>query len=201
MPSGLRQTPLGARKPVARISVRPPSLLTFSSVPWCGTSAGNAVAGGLGVIEIPLGVGLQVHGELVEMLGHLVVVVEILIKVGLAVSVQVVKPDDLVAAADVDLALDDLQPQRLEQARGDPPPGEPLFRTVDALDEPDVAVPGADRRAAALGQEIEAREPELAEPRVGLGDASACRRRRARRRGRSSAGSAAARASAAGLPS
>ena len=142
------------------------------------------VAGGLGVVEVPLGVGLQVHGELVEMLGHLVIVVEVLIKVDLAVSVQVVKPDDLVAAADVDLALDDLQSQRLEQARGDPPPGQALLRPVDALDDPDVAIPGAHRRGAAIGQEVEAREPELAEPRIGRRGRSACRRRTARRRGR-----------------
>ena len=41
---------------------------------------------------------------------------------------------------------------------------------VDPFDDPDVAVPGADCGAAALGQEIEAREPKLAEPRVGLGN-------------------------------
>ena len=105
MPSGLRQTPLGARKPVARISVRLPSLLTFSSVPWCGTSGGQTVAGGLGVVEVPLGVGLQAHREFVEVLGHLVIVVEALVEVGLAVAVEVVQPDDLVAAADVDRAV------------------------------------------------------------------------------------------------
>ena len=84
--------------------------------------------------------------------GSCCVVVEVLIKVGLAVSVEVVEPDDLVAAADVDLAPDDLQAQRLEQARGDPPPGEPLLRSIDALDEPDVAVPGADRRSRPSGR-------------------------------------------------
>ena len=42
VPSGFRQTPFAARKPVARISVFAPSVLTFSSVPWCGTNAGRA---------------------------------------------------------------------------------------------------------------------------------------------------------------
>ena len=39
VPSGLTHTPLAARNPVARMSVREPSGLTRSSVPCCGTSA------------------------------------------------------------------------------------------------------------------------------------------------------------------
>ena len=89
MPSGLRQTPLGARKPVARISVCAPSLLTRSSVPCCGTDGRHAVPRRLGVVEVPLGVGLQAHRELVEVLGDLVVAVEVLVEVGLAVAVEV----------------------------------------------------------------------------------------------------------------
>ena len=87
---------------------------------------GQAVAGRLGVVEVALGVGLEPHREFVEMLGDLVVVVEVFIKVDLAVAVEVAEADDLVAAADVDPARDDLEPQRLEQTRGDPPPGEAL---------------------------------------------------------------------------
>ena len=85
---------------------------------------GLAVAGGLGVIEIPVRVGLQVHRELVEVLGHLVVAVEVLIKVGLAVAVEVAEDHDLVAAGDEDLPVADLQAERLEQSRRDPPPRE-----------------------------------------------------------------------------
>ena len=117
MPSGLRQTPLGARKPVARISVRVPSLLTLQQRAVVRHQRGQAVAGRLGVVEVALGVGLQAHRELVEVLGDLVVAVEVLVEVGLAVAVEVAEADDLVAAADVDPARDDLQPQRLEQTR------------------------------------------------------------------------------------
>ena len=70
------------------------------------------MAGGLGVVEIALGVGLQIHGEFVEMLGDLVIVVEVLIKVGLTVSVEVAQADDLIAAADVDRLVDHLEAQR-----------------------------------------------------------------------------------------
>ena len=68
-----------------------------------------------------------------EVLGHLVVVVEALVEVGLAVAVEVVQDHDLVAAGDVDLAVDDLQPQRLEQPRGDPLPGQLAGRAAGVL--------------------------------------------------------------------
>ena len=103
-----------------------------------------AVPGRLGVVEVPVRVGLQAHRELVEVLGHLVVVVEALVEVGLAVAVEVAEDDDLVAAGDVDPPVDDLQSQRLEQARGDPPPGQLAVGLVEARDAPDVAVPGAE---------------------------------------------------------
>src|SRR5207244_9057814 len=46
------------------------------------------------------------------------------------------------------------------------PPGQPPGRCIDALDSPDVAVPGAYRGTAAVGVEIEARRPHLTVPRV-----------------------------------
>ena len=58
-----------------------------------------------GVVEVPLRVGLQAHRELVEVLRHLVVVVEALVEVGLAVAVEVVQLHDLVAAADEDRSV------------------------------------------------------------------------------------------------
>ena len=85
---------------------------------------GQAVPAALGVVEVPLGVDLEAHRELVEVLGHLVVAVEALVEVDLAVAVEVAEDGDLVAAGDVDLAVDDLQAERLEEARGDPPPGQ-----------------------------------------------------------------------------
>ena len=170
VPSGLRQTPLGARKPVARISVGPPSLPILQQRAVLRHDGRQAVPRRLGVIEVPLGVDLEAHGELVEVLGDLVVAVEALVEVGLAVAVEVAEADDLVAAADVDLPVDDLQPQRLEQPRGDPPPGQPARRVVEPVDDPDVAVPGADRGAPAVGEEVEARGPHLAEPGIAVGE-------------------------------
>jgi hypothetical protein len=61
--------------------------------------------------------GLQVERELVEAVGDLAVVVEALVEVGFAVVVAVGEARDLIAAERVDLIVDDLQPQRLEQAR------------------------------------------------------------------------------------
>ena len=170
VPSGLRQTPLGARKPVARISVAHAVLADLQERAVVRHDRGQAVAGRLGVVEVPLGVGLEPHRELVEMLGDLVVAVEVFVKVDLAIAVEIAEADDLVAAADVNPARDDLEPQRLEQTRGDPPPGEPLRRRIDPAGQPDIAVPGADRRMVAVGHEVEPREPHLAKPGVVVGD-------------------------------
>ena len=104
-----------------------------------------------------------------EVLGDLMVAVEVLVEVGLAVAVQVAEDRDLVAAADVDLTVDDLHAQRLEQPRRDPPPGQSPGLAVDPADQPDVAVPGAEHGLLAAGQEVEAGEPHLAEPGIALG--------------------------------
>ena len=47
------------------------------------------MAGRLGVVEVPGRIGLQAHGELMEMLGDLVVAVEALVEIGFAVAVEV----------------------------------------------------------------------------------------------------------------
>ena len=52
----------------------------------------------LGVVEIAGGIRLQTHREFVEVIGHLVVVVEALEPVDLLVAVQVVQDRDLIAA-------------------------------------------------------------------------------------------------------
>ena len=60
---------------------------------------------------------------------------------------------DLIAAKDVDLVVDDLQTERLEQARRKTPPGELFEPVVDAGNDPDVAMHGANGRMA-IGEEI-----------------------------------------------
>ena len=62
----------------------------------------------LGEIEIALGIGLQIHRKLVEMLGHLMVVVEVFIKINLAIVVRIVQPRDLVAATHVNCLVHNL---------------------------------------------------------------------------------------------
>ena len=85
---------------------------------------GQRVPGALHVVEVAPLVGLQVHGELVEVLGDLRVVVEVLVEVGLTVVVQVDQVSDLVAAEHIDPVVDNLQAQRLKQPGGDPLPGQ-----------------------------------------------------------------------------
>ena len=80
------------------------------------------MAGRFRVIEIALCIGLQAHGEFVEVFGHLVVVVEVFEVVDLSVAVQVVQDADLIATGDVDFALNNLHAQLLKQTGRDPPP-------------------------------------------------------------------------------
>ena len=115
---------------------------------------GLRVARGLRVVEIPVGVGLQIHRELVEMLGHLCIVIERLVVIGLAVVVGVHQFRDLVAAGDVDFALNNLQAKRLKHAGRDAGPCELLRVAVDALDDPNVAHPRADSRAVAALEKV-----------------------------------------------
>ena len=127
---------------------------------------GQGVPGTLGVVQVTRGVGLEPHRELVKVLGHLVVVVEGVVAVGAAVAVEIAEHDDPVAAADVDRAVDDPDPQRLKQPRGDPPPGERVGRGSETAAGPDVAIPGAEHGDVG-GKEVEAAEPQLRLPRIG----------------------------------
>ena len=76
--------------------------------------------------EVALRPGLQVETEGVEAAGELPVVVEVLVEVGLAVSVEVVETGDLVVGDGVDDVVDDRQTERLVPAGGEAFPGEVL---------------------------------------------------------------------------
>ena len=130
------------------------------------------VTGSLHIVEVALLVGLQVHGELVEVLGDLGVVVEVLVEVGFTVVVQVDQASDLVAAEHVDPVVDDFQAQRLKQPGGDPLPGQlagcfaRVERLAESRDDPDVTLPGADGCPRGVAEVVEASQPHPAPPRV-----------------------------------
>src|SRR5262249_55890997 len=81
-----------------------------------------SVSSGLAVVKIPLGVRLQVHRKFVEMLGNLLVVVEALIEVRLAISVEVAKHRNLVAARYEYRAVPNFESERLIQPGCNPLP-------------------------------------------------------------------------------
>ena len=171
VPSGFRQTPFGGPEAGGEDVGLRAVLAHLEQRAVVRHEGGQGVPAALGVVEVPLGVGLQPHRELVEVLGHLVVAVEALVEVGLAVAVQVGQLHELVAAADEDHAVAHLQPERLEQPRGDPLPRQPAFGVVDAADRPHVAVPGADGHPLAVREEVEPGGPQQGVPRVAVGGA------------------------------
>ena len=130
------------------------------------------VAGGLGVVEVALVVGLQAHCEFVEVLGDLVVVVEAFDVVDRFVAVGVVELGELVAAGDEDFVIHDLESKRLEETGADAFPGEGAFELIDAFDDPDVAHPSANGGAFAIGIEVKSAgaHPRLVRVEVGDGD-------------------------------
>ena len=65
------------------------------------------VAGGLGVVEISLIIGLEAHRKFVEVLGDLMVIVEALDVIDSFVSIGVVKFGELITAGDMDFVLYD----------------------------------------------------------------------------------------------
>lgn len=106
------------------------------------------------VIKIALGIGLETHGKLVNVVGDLAVVIEVFVEVGLAIIVCVVEHRNLVASDDIQSIVDDLDAQRLKQSGRKPLPLEPLETGVNPTDSPDIAVHGGNDRVA-IGKKIE----------------------------------------------
>ena len=127
---------------------------------------GQRVTGGFRVIEIALEISLQPHRELVEVLRHLVVVVEVLDEIDLVIAVQVAQPGNLVAAAHVDGFIHDLHAERLKEAGGDAFPGQLPQIALNAADDPHVSVPRANRGAPAVLEKVEAAEAHPGVPRI-----------------------------------
>ena len=59
-----------------------------------------------------------------KVLCDLVIAVEALVEVSFAIAVQVAQNHKLIAAGDEDLAIDNLDAERLKEARGDALPGQ-----------------------------------------------------------------------------
>ena len=97
-----------------------------------------------------------------EMLSHLMVVVKILVEINFAIVIGVMQASDLVAAADINGLVDNLQPQRLEHPRGNATPGELALRQIQPFNDPHIPLPRTHRSAAVVFEEI---EPAQAHPR------------------------------------
>ena len=107
---------------------------------------GSVGVAGLEEVEVALRVGFEAGVVGVFAAAGVPVVVEALVEVGLAVVVEVVQARELAAFEHDDLAVHDLQAERLVQPGGEALPGAGAGLLVHG-DEPDVAVAGADRDA------------------------------------------------------
>ena len=150
-------------------NVRPRAVLAHAEQgPMLRNHRRQAVARGLGVIEIAVRVGLQIHRELVEMLGDLMVAVEAFVKIDLAVAVEIdAGLDDLIATADEDRAGDDLQSQAAETI-----PTRSVARSVRRRAARRIPRPARRRRPTckprrlAVEGEVEPGRPDQGRPRI-----------------------------------
>ena len=127
----------------------------------------QGVATGLGIIQVARLIGLQTHGEFVEVLGDLVVVVEIADEIDLPVAVQILDSSDLIAAGDEEILTAIFDSQWLEQtAHNSFPPQGGRCRIRQAFHTPNIPVPSAHHGGAAIGSEIEATRAHPTVPRV-----------------------------------
>ncbi len=106
-------------------------------------------------VEISLWVGLQIETKGMKALGGIPVIVKILQKIRLAIVVKIMEAGDLIVSDGVDFSVDDLQPEGLMQPGGKPFPLEVLQIIVDARNDPDIAIPGADGSTIAIVKKIE----------------------------------------------
>src|SRR5687767_14027252 len=106
-------------------------------------TAAGADGGAEGKEEVSLWIGLKIEAESVKRRGQLPVVIKVLIKVRLAVAIQVMQACDLVVANGVNLVIHDPESKRLVQPGGEAFPCEVVEVIVDARDHPDIAGPGA----------------------------------------------------------
>ena len=95
------------------------------------------------------------------------IVVQHFVEIDFAVAVQIVQHRQLIAAGEMDFSADDLQAERLKQSRSDPLPMQRRLARF-ALHDPHIAIPRADGDAT-VGEEIEAGESQLRQPRVRIG--------------------------------
>ena len=122
---------------------------------------------GLGIIQVARLIGLQTHGEFVEVLGDLVVVVEIADEIYLSVSVEILESRDLIAAGDEEILASIFDSQWLKQTthNSSPPQGR-RGRIHQAFHPPDIPIPSAHHGSTAVGREIKAPRAHPTLPRA-----------------------------------
>ena len=184
VPSGRDDREEGGRRPVAFLRSRDHFSLRPDRKPVGVAQAGGERFGGLsirgdapdaklarGKIESALGIGFQSRQVVVTTHRGLVCPGITLVKIGLAIMIQIAQPGQLIPSEDMDIAIDDLQSQGLTQAAGETPPAEFVQRGINAADNPDLAFKRAES-GIAIRQEIMAADvPERFPRGAGKGQA------------------------------
>ena len=119
-------------------------------------------------VEIAGGVRLEVESELVEILGDHQIEVEGFVGVAFAVAIRVAQLPEAIAAGDIDLAVHDLEAERVIESGSKTTPSDLLQFIIDTRRDEDVAMEGTDDRAP-IRQKVEGRREHRRLPGIGHG--------------------------------
>ena len=133
-----------------------------------GDEGGLRVAGTFGVVKISFSVALQSHGELVEVLGHLVVIVEVADVIDFTIGIVIVQFGDLIAAADEDGVIYDFDAERLKQSGRDALPTVLAEGAAKSIDDPHIAASCCNCGTFSIGKKIEPADAHPAVPRAAI---------------------------------
>ena len=116
------------------------------------------------IVKVSRAVRFQTRNVFVPVQRHVSIVVEVLVDIRFTVVIQISQTCDLVPTDNVDMVVDNLQPEWLKEACCESSPGEAIERRVDSVNQPDIAVKITDSSAAILKEVVAAAKKEGIEP-------------------------------------
>jgi hypothetical protein len=118
-------------------------------------------------IKIARAVGLEVQVVIGGVAGEDRVVVEVLVEVGLAITIEVAQARDLIAANHIHFVAYNTHAERLKESAGKTTPRDFFELVINAGHDPHLALRGADG-GASVRKKIEAAEQRVRLPRIFL---------------------------------
>ena len=130
------------------------------------------VARRLGVVKIPLLIGLQSHRELMKVIGDLMVAIKALVEICFTIAVEVIQDANLIATRNINASINNPHAKWLEKSRSNSLPsqfhrdGIVFIQPRQTGNFPDIPVPITDGHRVTVVKEIESRQSNTCQPRI-----------------------------------